>query len=64
MNPTVGGGGATSYTCPGLPSGVSINGSTGVITGIPTQTSAFNNDTVTATNGAGSTQATISIVIY
>jgi hypothetical protein len=65
MSPTVGGGGATSYSVnPALPSGVSLNTSTGVITGAPTQSSAFANYTVTASNATGSTQAQISIVIY
>jgi hypothetical protein len=65
MNPTVGGGGATSYSVsPALPSGVSLNTSTGVITGAPTQSSAFANYTVTASNATGNTQTQISIVIY
>lgn len=63
-NPTIGGGAATSWgVSPALPTGLSLNTSTGVISGTPTQVTAAANYTVTATNGAGSTNATVNIEI-
>ena len=43
----------TSYNATGLPAGLSINTTTGVISGTPTVTGSFN-ITITATNGIGS----------
>lgn len=45
-------GGTLSYSAAGLPAGLSINASTGVITGTPT-TAATNSVTVTATDSTG-----------
>jgi hypothetical protein len=58
------GGGVTFSVLPALPAGISLNPSTGVISGVPTQTSAGTTYTVTATNGAGSGTASIYILIY
>ncbi len=53
----------TSYSVsPGLPYGLSLS-SSGVISGTPTVVSAQTNYTVTASNGAGSTTALVSIVV-
>ena len=62
--PTVSGGTVSTYTIsPALPAGLTLNASTGVISGIPTATSAQRNYIVTATNPGGSTTATLSITV-
>lgn len=48
---------------PSLPSGLSINNSTGVISGTPTNSQSITSYTVTATNDVGSTTATINITV-
>ncbi len=64
MTPSADGGAIASYSVsPDLPPGVTLNTTTGVITGAPTTLSDLQDYTVTATNSAGSTQATIQIVI-
>ena len=60
--PSSSGGAVTSYgVSPALPSGLSLNTSTGVITGTPTAVKATATYTVTATNSAGFT--TVGLVI-
>jgi len=60
-----GGGAATSFSISSaLPTGMTFNTSTGAIGGTPTATSTFKSYTVTATNARGSSQASISIVVY
>ena len=62
--PTVSGGAVDSYSVsPSLPAGLSLDTGTGVISGTPTTITAAANYTVTATNAAGSTQATVNIQI-
>lgn len=57
-------GTVTSYSIlPALPAGLSLNTTTGVISGTPTEASAAANYVVTASNGAGSTTATINITV-
>jgi hypothetical protein len=52
----------TSYNATGLPAGLSINTTTGAITGTPTVSGTFN-ITITATNGIGSDNQTLVITI-
>jgi hypothetical protein len=60
--PTNTGGDATSYTVvPTLPWGLSLNNSTGTISGIPTVVTPKTSYTVTAYNAGGNTSATLSI---
>ena len=62
-NPTVTGT-VTSYTIsPTLPTGLSINSSTGIISGTPTVLHTSSSFTVTATNSYGNTTATITISV-
>ena len=63
-NPTVTGTVATYAVNPALPAGLSLNATTGVISGTPTSTVATKTYTVTATNAAGSATVTISITVY
>jgi hypothetical protein len=58
------GGAPTSYGVnPALPTGLTLNGTTGVISGTPTAVAAAANYTVTGTNSAGSVQATVNIAV-
>ncbi len=64
MSPTIGGGGSVTYTIsPALPSGISIHATTGVISGTPTGTSGQTTYTITATNSAGNTTATVQLQV-
>jgi hypothetical protein len=58
-----GGGNATYSVNPALPTGLSINSSTGVITGTPSALTAAADYTVTATNITGSSSFAINIAI-
>jgi uncharacterized repeat protein (TIGR01451 family) len=61
---TTGGGPVVSYSItPALPSGLSLNASSGIISGTPTVLSTPTSYTVTATNTGGSTTALISITV-
>jgi len=63
LNPTVNGS-VTSYTIsPALPAGLSLNTTTGVISGTPTSLQASTNYTVTAANGGGMTSAIVAITV-
>ena len=63
VNPTVTGT-PTSYSIsPALPTGLSLNTTTGVISGTPSTTAASANYTVTATNAGGNTTANVTIVV-
>ncbi|MCB1144999.1 MAG: putative Ig domain-containing protein [Leptospiraceae bacterium] len=57
-------GSVTSYgVSPSLPSGLSLNTSTGVISGTPSSISGASDYTITATNVSGSTTATINMTV-
>jgi hypothetical protein len=63
LTPTVSGNVTTYSVSPALPAGLSLNTSTGVISGTPTSAAAKANYTVKATNAGGSTTATLSIEV-
>jgi hypothetical protein len=63
VNPTVTGT-PTSYSIsPALPAGLSLNTTTGVISGTPSVAAASSTYTVTATNAGGSTTATLTVAV-
>lgn len=63
LSPTVTGS-VTSYSvAPALPAGLSLNTTTGVISGTPSVAAASANYTITATNSGGSTTTTITVVV-
>ena len=63
-SPTSSGGAVVSYSVsPALPVGLTLNTSTGVISGTPTVASAATTYTVTATNSGGSVSKVISIAV-
>lgn len=58
------GGFPTGYTVnPALPAGLSLGGTTGIISGTPSTTAATQDYVVTGTNSAGSVQATVNITV-
>ena len=62
--PTVGGGTITSWSVsPSLPAGLSLDSSTGAISGTPSAVTSSANYIITATNTGGSDTATITIVV-
>jgi len=62
--PSNSGGTISSYSVnPALPAGLSLNTSTGVISGTPTTTTATANYTVTGANSAGSTSVAVNITV-
>ncbi len=62
--PSNGGGAPTLYgITPALPTGLNFSTSTGVISGTPSIASVATNYTVTASNGGGSTNATVNITV-
>lgn len=63
LTPTVTGT-VTSYSVsPALPAGLSLNATTGIISGTPTVTQNAANYTITASNAAGSATAVIEITV-
>ena len=64
VTPTSSGGAVTSWSVsPSLPSGLSIDSSTGEISGTPTTVSSSSTYTVTASNSGGSATTTITILV-
>ena len=64
LTPTTGGGAITSWSVsPSLPAGLSLDSSTGAISGTPTAVTSNASYTITATNTGGSDTATITIVV-
>ena len=62
--PTISGGAVDSYSVtPALPTGLTLNTTTGVISGTPTTITATANYTIIATNAFGSTTAVVSIAV-
>jgi len=62
--PTSSGGTVVSWTIsPSLPAGLTLDSSTGEISGTPTELSSLTVYTVTATNSGGTSTATITIVV-
>ena len=63
-NPTSSGGAVTAYSVsPALPAGLTLNSSTGVISGTPTAVAPAASYMVTASDAAGSTTTSISIAV-
>jgi hypothetical protein len=63
LSPTVTGT-VTSYSVsPALPAGLSLNTTSGVISGTPTAASARSTDTITATNSAGNTTFALALTV-
>ena len=63
-SPTHGGGKIDAYTVsPALPDGLSLNTTSGVITGTPNLAAAVATYTVTGSNSAGSTTASLSVTV-
>ena len=59
-----GGGAVTGYTiAPALPAGLALDATAGTVTGMPTALAATAAYTVTASNSAGSTSASLSITV-
>jgi hypothetical protein len=64
LSPSVSGGAVVSYSIsPALPSGLSFDTTTGVISGTPTAIAVLTSYTVTATNSGGSTSFTLEITV-
>jgi gliding motility-associated-like protein len=64
IGPSTSGGTITSYTIsPALPSGLTLNASTGVISGTPTVVSPRTTYTITGSNVTGSLTATMDIIV-
>ena len=62
--PTDSGGAATSYAVtPALPTGLSLNSTTGVISGTPSAVTALATYAVTASNAGGNSSVTVSITV-
>ena len=64
LTPTVTGGQVQSWSVsPALPAGLSLNPTTGVLSGVPLSLLSTSTYTITASNSAGSTNTTIQITL-
>ena len=64
ITPTMGGGAVTSWTVsPALPAGLSLNNTTGVISGTPTAVTPLTNYTITASNAGGSNSTIVTLQV-
>ena len=64
LTPTTSGGTVTSWSVsPSLPAGLSLDSSTGAISGTPTAVTSSAAYTITASNTGGSDTATLTIVV-
>jgi trimeric autotransporter adhesin len=63
INPTVTGSVTSFSVSPALPAGLSLDSSTGQISGTPSVASAATDYSITATNGGGSTTFTLAIAV-
>jgi uncharacterized protein (TIGR03118 family) len=63
LNPTVTGTVSSYAVAPALPAGISISGTTGVISGTPTTVTAVATYTITATNASGNTTFPLSLKV-
>ncbi len=63
LRPSVSGTVSSYAVSPTLPAGLSLNGTTGVISGTPTAIAHASSYTITASNSSGSTTATIYITV-
>jgi hypothetical protein len=64
LTPANGGGIATSYSItPALPTDLTLNPTTGVISGTPTSLTTLTTYTITATNAGGSNSTTVTITV-
>lgn len=65
LTPTVNGGPVSTYSVsPALPAGLTLNASSGQISGTPTTVSAQTTYTVTASSSSGSTSVALTLVVY
>ncbi|MBS0419797.1 MAG: PQQ-binding-like beta-propeller repeat protein [Proteobacteria bacterium] len=64
LSPTVTGTVSTYSVSPSLPAGLVLDSRTGVISGTPTQAAAATNYTITAANGSGSAQFSLSLSVF
>lgn len=63
LSPTVTGSVSSYSVTPGLPAGLSLEATTGMISGTPTAITAAASYTITASNSVGSTTANVSITV-
>lgn len=63
LAPTVSGSASTFVVAPSLPAGLTLNASTGLISGTPTAVSSSTSYVITASNASGNTSFTLSLAV-